>query len=242
MQREYRKAFSQSLNREMELLVFGHAGAPVLAFPTSAGRFYELEDHGVVAALEPRISSGELQLFCVDSVDAESWYNRRISPRARIARHIQFENYLTRELVPEISRAFDSAKRSGPQGIAAFGCSFGGYHAVNLALRHPDLFTAVVSLSGAFDLSSFLDGYSDQESYLHLPTWYLPNLTDPWFLTRLRRNRLVLATGWDDQCRLQNEQLDHILNQKQIPHHFHVWAAENAHDWPTWCRMAQDYL
>jgi len=236
MQREYRKAFSASLNREMELLVFGHAGAPVLAFPTTAGRFYELEDHGIVDALEPRISAGQLQLFCVDSIDAESWYNRRISPRARIARHIQFEDYLLRELVPQITTP------SGPVGITAFGCSFGGYHAVNIALRHPDIFTALVSLSGAFDLSFFLDGYSDQDSYFHLPTWYLPNLADPWFLTRLRRNSLVLATGWDDQCRFQNEQLAHILIEKKIPHQFHIWDAKNSHDWPTWRRMAAQYL
>jgi esterase/lipase superfamily enzyme len=236
MQREYRKAFSASLNREMELLVFGHAGAPVLAFPTTAGRFYELEDHGIVDALQPRISAGQLQLFCVDSIDAESWYNRRISPRARIARHIQFEDYLLRELVPQITTP------SGPVGITAFGCSFGGYHAVNIALRHPDIFTALVSLSGAFDLSFFLDGYSDQDSYFHLPTWYLPNLADPWFLTRLRRNSLVLATGWDDQCRFQNEQLAHILIEKKIPHQFHIWDAKNSHDWPTWRRMAAQYL
>jgi esterase/lipase superfamily enzyme len=241
MQREYRKAFSQSLSREMELLVFGHAGAPVLAFPTSAGRFYELEDHGIVAALEPKISAGQLQLFCVDSVDAESWYNRHVSPRARIARHIQFEDYLVRELVPQILVP-KIMERSGPEGITAFGCSFGGYHSANIAFRHPDIFTAMVSLSGAFDLSAFLDGYSDHDSYLYLPTWYLPNLADPWFLTRLRRNRLVLATGWDDQCRFQNEQLDHILNEKKIHHQLHVWETVNSHDWPTWRRMAVEYL
>jgi esterase/lipase superfamily enzyme len=236
MQREYRKAYSQCLNREMELLVFGHGGAPVLAFPTSAGRFYELEDHGMVAALETKISAGQFQLFCVDSVDAESWYNRRISPRARIARHIQFEDYLLRELAPQMT------ERSGSEGITAFGCSFGGYHAANIALRHPDLFTAMVSLSGAFDLAHFLDGYTGQDSYFHLPTYYLPNLTDPWFLGRLRRNRIVLATGQDDQCRLQNEQLNHILNEKEIPHQLHVWEAENSHDWPTWRGMAGEYL
>ena len=60
----------------MELLVFGHAGMPVLVFPTSGGRFFEFEDRGMVAALAGRIDAGELQLFCVDSVDRESWYNR----------------------------------------------------------------------------------------------------------------------------------------------------------------------
>ena len=33
------------------MLVFGHAGAPVLVFPTSQGRFYEFEDRGMVDVL-----------------------------------------------------------------------------------------------------------------------------------------------------------------------------------------------
>jgi esterase/lipase superfamily enzyme len=58
----------------------------------------------------------------------------------------------------------------------------------------------------------------------------------------LRQNRLVLATGWDDQCLEQNRQMAHLLTEKQIPHQFHVWEAENTHDWPTWQRMGAEYL
>ena len=73
-------------------------------------------------------------------------------------------------------------------------------------------------MSGTFDLTVFLDGYYDQDCYFHLPTHYLPNLTDPWFLDRFRVNTYVLATGWDDQCLAQNQDLDRILNEKGIPH------------------------
>ncbi|WP_332368664.1 hypothetical protein [Spirosoma telluris] len=76
MQREYHKWFSPNLSRDMELLVFGHAGARVLVFPTRRGRFHEYEDLGLVNALADRIENGWLQLFCVDSVDRESVYNR----------------------------------------------------------------------------------------------------------------------------------------------------------------------
>ena len=44
MDREYHKEYSQELNREMEALVFGHAGTPLLVFPTSVGKFFEYED------------------------------------------------------------------------------------------------------------------------------------------------------------------------------------------------------
>jgi esterase/lipase superfamily enzyme len=236
MVREYRKDYSSRLGREMEVLIFGHSGLPVVAFPTSCGRFFDFEDHGMIAALAGKIDLGQLQLFCVDSVDAESWYNRAVAPCWRIHRHAQYVDYLIHEVVPLIRQ-----RNSDPR-LIPLGCSFGGYHAVNIALRHPDLFTGFVSLSGAFDLTNFLGGYYAPECYDNLPTHYLPNLTDPWFLGRFSRSSYVLATGWDDQCLAQNQNLDRVLNEKGIPHRFHVWDALNSHDWPTWQRMAREYL
>jgi esterase/lipase superfamily enzyme len=220
----------------MELLVFGHAGTAVLVFPTSGGRFYEFEDHGMVAALAGRIDAGEVQLYCLDSVNAESWYNRAIHPRARIARHMQYEEYLLNEIVGLVR------ERNREGKLITLGCSFGGYHAVNLALRRPDTFSGFVSLSGAYDLSAFLDGYYDEDCYYHLPTHYLPNLNDRWYLDRYRANRFVMATGWDDHCLSENQNLDRILNEKGIAHRFDVWNAENSHDWPTWRRMVGEYF
>jgi esterase/lipase superfamily enzyme len=234
--REYHKQYFSPLGRAMELLVFGHAGLPVVVFPTSGGRFYEFEDRGMSAALADKIDTGQLQIFCVDSVDMESWYNRQAPPRWRIARHLQYEAYLLTEVVP-----FIRSKNTNPS-LTALGCSFGGYHAANIALRHPDVFTGMLSLSGAFDLTSFLDDYYDQDCYLNLPTHYLPNLDDPWFLDRYRNNNYILATGWDDQCLTHNQNLDRILSEKGIPHQFHVWDTLNSHDWPTWQRMMQQYL
>ena len=74
MNREYHSWYSPRLNREMELLVFGHAGARAIVFPTSQGRYYEFEDRKMVDALRKHVDEGWLQIFCVDSVDAESFY------------------------------------------------------------------------------------------------------------------------------------------------------------------------
>lgn len=236
MNREYHKWRSSRLGREMEHLVFGHAGTPVLVFPTSGGRFFEFEDRGMIAALAGKIEAGQLQLFCVDSVDMESWYNRQAAPRMRIARHMQYEDYLLNEVIPLVR-----SQNKNPR-LLALGCSFGGYHAVNIALRHPDRFAGFLSMSGAFDLARFLDGYYDQDCYFHLPTHYLPNLTSPWYLGRFRFNSYILATGWDDQCLGQNQDLDRILSEKQIPHQLYIWDAHNSHDWPTWQKMVELYL
>ena len=100
MKREYHKWLSPALGRDMELLAFGHAGIPALVFPTSCGRFFEFEDRGMVNVVRDKLEQGRLQLFCVDSVDSESWYNRNVPPRWRIARHMQYENYLMQEVLP----------------------------------------------------------------------------------------------------------------------------------------------
>jgi esterase/lipase superfamily enzyme len=236
MDREYHKWHSNRLGREMELLVFGRAGLPVVVFPTSGGRFFDFEDRGMIGALASKIDAGHLQLFCVDSVDLESWYNRQAAPRQRIVRHMQYEDYMLNEAVTLVRQ-----KNPDPR-LLALGCSFGGYHAANIALRHPEIFTGFLSLSGAFDPTSFLDGYYDQDCYFHLPTHYLPNLDDPWFLDRYRGSTYVLATGRDDQCLGQNQELDRILSEKGIPHQLYIWDVQNTHDWPTWQRMVQQYL
>jgi len=97
-------------------------------------------------------------------------------------------------------------------------------------------------MSGAFDLEKFLGGYHDQDVYFNQPTQFLHNLGDPWFLDRYRRNTWVLGTGWDDQCLGQNQHMDHLMNAKGIPHKLYIWDTFNAHDWPTWMRMVQEYL
>ena len=71
----------------MELLIFGHAGAKVLVFPTRDGRFYEYENLRIVDALRHKIDAGQLQLYCLDSVDWETFYCWWCHPADRVRRH-----------------------------------------------------------------------------------------------------------------------------------------------------------
>jgi len=98
MLREYRRWHSPSLNREMELLVVGHDGAPVLVFPTSMGKFYEWEDRGMLELLRGQVEQGWLQFYCVDSVDAESWYCRGAHPGGRADPLVESARELSRVL------------------------------------------------------------------------------------------------------------------------------------------------
>lgn len=236
MHREYVKWYSHRLGRDMEMLVFGHGGYPLLVFPTSGGRFHEYEDRGMIGAVAPRIEAGGLQVYCVDSVDRSGWYNRRLHPADRARVQQAFDGYLSEEVMPYVRH-----RNWSPQRWAT-GCSLGGYHAVNFALRHPDLITYAVSMSGAFSVPRlFLDGYYDQNAYFHSPLDFLPNWNGGWQLDQARRNYFVMAVGEHDRLLGENYDLMHKLGAKGIPNLLDVWQGFG-HDWPWWHRMARKFF
>lgn len=220
----------------MELLTYGHSGTPILVFPTSQGKFYEYENSGMIHAISQKIESGQLQFFCVDSVDGESWYNRSIHPHERVRRAIAYEDYLLYEVVPLIRNL------NGNGQIATTGCSLGGYYALNFALKHPDLTSACIAMSGAFDMKPFMDGYYDSDFYFNNPVDYVPNINDPWFLERYQAMRIVLGVGDHDICLGENFRMANILGSKGIPHWLDVWTGGERHDWPLWQRMANKFF
>jgi enterochelin esterase family protein len=85
----------------------------------------------------------------------------------------RYEDHLVHEVVPEIDRRFRTLAAREHRGIA--GKSSGGYGAMVLAMRHPDLFSACASHSGdcAFELC------------------YLPDF--PKFVTELSRHGTIQA-------------------------------------------------
>ena len=236
MNREYHKGFSRELGREMEMLVFGHAGTPVLVFPSSMGTFFEYEDAGMIDALAPGIDRGFLQIFCVDGVDLESWYNRHAHPGQKAWRHEHYDRFLVHEVTPYIR------SRNQSPHFAATGCSFGGYHAMNFALRHPDVVTYCVPMSARFSIKSHLNGYYDNNCYFNCPTDFLPNMADDWFLSRYRAMTIVLGTGENDICLGDNRHFSGLLHGKGIPHRLDVWGGGCDHHWFWWKQMAQKYF
>lgn len=234
MHREYHQWFSPSLGRPMELLRFGHAGARVLVFPTSMGRFFEWEDRGVIGALADQIDAGWIQVICVDSVDAESWYGKWRPLWERAARHEQYERYLLTEVLP-LSR-----QNSDPYLIVT-GASFGAYHAINFAFRHPELVGRAIGLSGLYDIKEMTGGWANDTVYFNNPCDFLVHEHDEGRLAALRRLDTILAVGRDDAARGNNAYLSGILNAKHIPHALRIWDGW-CHDWPYWIEMIRRYI
>jgi esterase/lipase superfamily enzyme len=226
----------------MELLIFGHAGAPVIFFPTRTARFYDYENWKIIEAMRHKIESGSIQVYCIDSIDLESFYNEGLHPSRRILRHMEFDRYITDELIP-----FIQAKNPNPHLIAA-GCSLGAYHAINVAFKHPELFSKVVGMSGRYDLTNqinefrdLFNGYTDENIYYNMPSRFIPHLNDPEILSQLKKLEIIIAIGIEDPFYDNNKHLSTTLWEKGVWNAFHVWDGE-AHRPRYWRQMVQHYL
>ena len=226
----------------MELLVFGHGGKPVLFFPTRMARFFDYENWGIVGAVADRIENGELQLFCVDSVDAESFYNCCAHPANRVYRHIQYDQYIVHEVLPFIK----SKNAIGKMVVA--GCSMGAYHAANIALKYPKLFNKVVCMSGRYDLTrsvdyfrDLFDGFHNQDIYFNMPRQFMANMYHDGLLQPIRELEITLVIGQTDPFIHDNYEFSHLLDEKRVPHHLYIWDGF-AHRPRYWRQMVGLYL
>lgn len=241
MERQYQKWFSPALNRFMEMLVFGSTGLPVIFFPTRSAHFYDLENWKIVDAMSDKIEAGEIQVFCVDSIDQESFYSN-CPPHQRILRHMQYEKYLIDEVIPFIR------KRNKKTKLTAAGCSLGGYHAVNIGLKHPGIFDRILGMSARYDLtrplpffSDLFDGYFDENIYYNMPNHFVPGISDQKLLSQLRDIDITLVIGRQDSFLSDNEQLSRSLRSIGVSHKLFVWE-EEAHKPRYWREMVKLYL
>lgn len=235
MQRLHLCWISRHLGHRMNLLVFGQSGLKVLAFPIRLTSYAMYEKHGIVEALSPHIEDGRLQLYCVDAVDDD-----RYSRPFRLEILDRQEHYIFDELLP-LAHYLNPAG-----GWATFGICMGGYHAVDLAFRHPGFFSRVVALSGRYDLArddpghrALLPRYPLSATWARSPTRYLPALHG--LARRLaRRTRVVLGAGLYDPFRPNNLRLAGILLDLGVEVALHGWRgpARRGYFWRSLARHA----
>jgi putative tributyrin esterase len=79
-----------------------------------------------------------------------SWYTNSATVPAD-----RFEDYIVKDFIPEIDDKFRTIRDRHARAIA--GLSMGGYGAVKLGLKYPELFVFSGSLSGAFNATQNLD-------------------------------------------------------------------------------------
>ncbi|MDA8138331.1 MAG: alpha/beta hydrolase-fold protein [Desulfobacteraceae bacterium] len=235
---------SPALGREMALKVYGHWGDPFIVFPCSRGRYFDYEGMGMIGAIAAFIDGGRIKLFCVDSIDNETWYNFAIAPTGRNERYEAYDRYITAEVIPFIR---DHCHAPDARPITN-GCSMGAYHALNFFFKHPDLFQGTISLSGLYRLDRPEFGLSAAELgavYFNSPLTYLANISDPWFLEQYRQRAIIVCAGqgaWDEEALEDTRHLADICQAKAIPAWIDIWGHDVNHDWPWWYKQMNYFL
>lgn len=231
MKEHYAKWHSPTLGMETEMLIFGHSGHPVIIFPTSMGSYHQNRDFHLINSVKWFVDNGIFKIYCPDSADNYTFYNKNIHPAERIKNHLIYDRFILDEIVA------GAINDTGHQKVTTAGCSFGGYHAVNFALRHPDKVTNTISMGGAFDIKSHLDGYYDDHVYYNNPVDFLGGLNDH----NLWQMGIFLGVGEHDFCLPENRRLSEIMHSKGMHHWLDIRPGET-HDWPVWRAMLPDYF
>src|SRR4029079_679362 len=178
--------YSERLQKEMPIAVYGHYGIALLMIPTAAADYLEYERFQLIDAIGPAIEAGKVKVFSANSINTESWMNDQMDPRHKVIRHNQFNDYIYNEVVPFIRN-----NTSWETPIITCGASFGALHSMNLFLKRPDLINGVIAMSGVYDLTEYTKGYYDEDVYFNSPQHYIPNLSDHNLLEQIRRSHHI---------------------------------------------------
>lgn len=231
---------SPAMDIAMPIVGYGDRGRPLLLFPTAAADFLENERFFLVKAIEPAIAAGRVRVFSIESINRIGWMDRSLPVEEKGRRQALYSRYVEDEVVPYIRAVCgDPAVR-----IATSGASFGAFHAANAFFRRPDLFDALIAMSGFYDLGpDYLHGYSDANVYFNNPTAFLPGLNGGLLELLRTRCRIVIVTGqgqWEAPD--ASRRFGALLASRDIPHRLDFWGHDVSHDWPWWRRMLPFYM
>jgi esterase/lipase superfamily enzyme len=235
LRREIDGWHSRSLGQDMPIVSYGHWGHPLLLFPTAAADFLENERFGLIGAVAPAIEAGRVRVFSIDSINRQSWMDRGLPVPEQARRQALYSRYVEEEVVPFIRSACQTADFR----IATAGASFGAFHAANALFRRPDLFDALIAMSGFYDLEpDYLRGYSDDNCFFNNPAWYVPGLEGHDLHLLQTACKIHILTGQGAyEAPDASRRFSDILTRKGIPHVLDLWGHDVNHDWPWWLKM-----
>lgn len=242
MNRRHQKIYSPALNREIDVLAFGHFGAPIIAFPSGGGEFFDFENNNMITVLAPLINDGKIKVYCPASVDNDSWLNSEMDVYWRGVTYESYQKFLLENLVEAIR--FDC--ESPDIRIGLIGCSMGAFHAINFALKFPHIFNYGLGMSGRYDLEKILGFPSGvSEVYFNNPVAFVAN-THGDHLNHVRQNThiaLVCGQGaWEEKCLDDTHRLANLLEEKGISHERDIWGHDVEHHWHWWRKQVVHHL
>ena len=241
MVKEHISWYSERLQRDMSIRIYGDKGTPVLVFPTQDAMSDNFENFGMIDTLSGYLNEGRIQLFCVDTVDTETWSNVWGDKVWRANRQEAYYNYIVAEVLPFI------ADRNGTGKLPIVtGCSLGGLHAAILFLRRPELFAGILSLSGVYDAKFFFDGWLNETLYENSPMDFLAQMPpDHPYIRQYNEKPIIFCVGqgaWEDEGRRTTAIMGDIFHAKGIHGWTDFWGYDVNHDWCWWQKQILYFL
>jgi esterase/lipase superfamily enzyme len=242
---EYHKNYSGWLGRDMEFKVYGHHGKPVIAFPTSYGRFWQWGDLGMIDALSGLINEGRIQVFTIDGMDTEHVFSKYWDKMALIKRYDAYMGYAREELLPH---ALDISRRSNsaPEMKAiATGASLGAFHAANFMFHNPWQVDGLVAMSGVYSTQDMMGDYKPDEIAAYSPLNYMQGtfVDSRWLAYQASKIVLVCGQGaWEEPMLTETKLMGDLLRRRDIPVWEDLWGHDVDHDWPWWKVQLPYYL
>ena len=183
-----------------------------------------------------------LDLIIVMPDAGNSWYvNSASAPQDR------FEDYIAKDVISEVDGNYRTLAARESRAIA--GVSMGGYGALNLALKHPDLFIFAGSVSGAINAPTDLGPRQPDFQANLLQVFGLAGSATRTgndiftLLTHADVSRLpyiYLVCGESDPFLPLNQQFAAQLLEQHARYEFH--QAPGAHEWKFWDKAAKYLL
>lgn len=213
----FHKWYSQWIGEDFKMLVFGETGIPLILFPQAGTNYYDYKDFGVIESLRQFIEEGKIKVYCPDSYDKKSWQYFEIQPEKRVERYLKFEQTILHDIIGFANYETEQEKLI----FAGFG--FGGYYALNLTLKYPEMAKGVISISGYFDIKKFVHGHFNNDVYFNSPLDYLFGLSDEKYIKNYKKQKLILCTGSLDDSFEENKYLSKLFFEKNINHLLDVY-------------------
>ncbi len=182
--------------------------------------------------------AAEMPLIIVMPDGERSWYTDAVSIPTSA-----FETFIVRDLISFVDAVFPT--KASRDGRAIAGLSMGGYGAFKLTLKHPDMFCAAASLSGALYVGRRfkVNEVRDQEMHLIFGDSVPESEDVPNLITSIepeKRPALWFDCGTEDFLIEDNRALHKLLEDLGIPHHYS--ERPGTHCWSYWDTVIQEAL
>jgi len=141
----------------------------------------------------------------------------------------RYETFITKELVPFVDSHYQTISNVAHRGIT--GLSMGGFGSFYLAIRHPDLFGSMGSMSRGLDIRPFPNNWDlplRLGAYSTSPkNW--DRVALPNFISELSKEHMhiIFDCGEDDFFFNVNLSFHTMLNAYNIPHDFIVRSGKH---------------